>query len=205
MPRDGSRQGAFDTWVWMRQRCNNPNNPQWKNYGGRGITVRFSSFDEFFAEVGGRPDCRSIDRIDPNGDYAPGNVRWATSTEQQRNRRDSLFIEINGEKRHVMALAEQYGIARDTIVHRSKKGLPLSEILSPDKHRDLSGLALGGKVSGTKRRQRTHCLRGHEFTPENTRTTVDGRRKCRVCCRVMGRTHDAARKLRRVATNMQEG
>jgi hypothetical protein len=72
-----------------KNRCTNPNNTAYYNYGGRGIEFRFKSFEEFIAEVGNRPSSKhSLDRFPNNdGHYEPGNVRWATKQEQARNRR----------------------------------------------------------------------------------------------------------------------
>ncbi|MEV8032248.1 hypothetical protein [Streptomyces sp. NPDC086182] len=86
-----SRSPEWMAWQGMRQRCTNPKSLQWPNYGGRGIQVCdewLNSFEAFLAEVGRRPtDGHSIDRIDTNGNYEPGNVRWATASQQQRNTR----------------------------------------------------------------------------------------------------------------------
>lgn len=91
-------------WRTLKQRCENPKNPDYPNYGGRGIRVEFASFEQFLAEVGSRPTPQhSIDRIDVNGNYAPGNCRWATDAEQRRNRRDNVLVELNGV---VMVLAD---------------------------------------------------------------------------------------------------
>ena len=82
-PEHNSFRGAKD-------RCTNPNGPEWEHYGGRGIEFRFSSFEEFFAEVGPKPEPKraySIDRIDKDGHYEPGNVRWATRKQQNANKR----------------------------------------------------------------------------------------------------------------------
>jgi len=78
----------------MRRRCTDPNHPNWKWYGGRGISVCDDwqqHFLHFFEHVGERPSPKhSLDRIDNDGNYEPGNVRWATAKQQQNNRRTSL-------------------------------------------------------------------------------------------------------------------
>lgn len=75
---------AYSSAKW---RCTNPQNHAWKDYGGRGIQFLFDNFEHFLAEVGPRPKGRTLDRIDNDGHYAPGNVRWATRSQQQMNQR----------------------------------------------------------------------------------------------------------------------
>lgn len=82
-----SRTPEYEAFAHAKARCNNSRNRAYKNYGGRGIQFRFSSFDEFFAELGPRPRGRSLDRTNNDSHYQRGNVRWATVKQQIHNRR----------------------------------------------------------------------------------------------------------------------
>ncbi|MEO1525788.1 MAG: hypothetical protein AAFX06_10140 [Planctomycetota bacterium] len=100
----------YVSWSGAKSRCQNPNDINYQNYGGRGIEFRFGSFEEFFAEVGLKPSHEhSIDRIDSDGHYEPGNVRWATVKQQCNNTRVNRRMDIEGE---LKTLAEHYGSSK---------------------------------------------------------------------------------------------
>lgn len=96
------RSAEYTAWRGMYARCYNPKHKSFSDYGGRGITICQQwreSFEAFFADVGLRPDPkRSLDRIDPDGNYEPGNVRWATWSEQRMNQRRSPALAKPGEQ-----------------------------------------------------------------------------------------------------------
>jgi len=87
----GKRPSEYIAWAGMIQRCEDTDNQDYKDYGGRGINICSewrTSYSSFLAHVGRKPSPKhSLDRKDVNGNYEPGNVRWATASEQQRNRR----------------------------------------------------------------------------------------------------------------------
>jgi hypothetical protein len=97
----GAITAEYKTWQGIRQRCENPNDPGFSRYGGRGIVVceRWrASFENFFADMGLRPSSKhSIERVDNDNDYAPSNCRWATAKEQQWNKSNSTTFTIGGE------------------------------------------------------------------------------------------------------------
>jgi len=79
---------AYRAYHDAKQRCNNPNHPRYKDWGGRGITMKFSTFEDFLSEVGLPKEGESIDRKDNDKSYEAGNVRWVSRSAQQHNKRD---------------------------------------------------------------------------------------------------------------------
>ena len=116
-----SRTRFYASWREMKRRCYNENVRAYKWYGARGITVceRWRvSFELFFSDVGTRPPGMTIERIDNEGNYEPGNVRWATQKEQSNNTRASRWIELAGQRMTLMQWAEKTGLRCETISKR---------------------------------------------------------------------------------------
>lgn len=108
-----SKTRTYAIWNGMLERCTNPNATGYKYYGGRGIKVceRWRTFENFYADMGERPSPKhSIDRKDNDGNYEPGNVRWATSFQQARNRSNSVKVLVDGVQVPVHEAAETLGV-----------------------------------------------------------------------------------------------
>lgn len=126
---DGTRTSEWLVWKNMRSRCTNPNTRSFPRYGGRGIKVceRWSDFQNFKDDMGCRPSPKhSLDRIDNNGHYEPGNCRWATQKQQQRNRTSNTPAEYLGENRPISEWAEMYGLTTMLLWRRLKMGWPIA-------------------------------------------------------------------------------
>jgi hypothetical protein len=109
----------------MIERCENPNNAHAADYGGRGISVceRWRhDFQAFLADMGRRPNGMSIDRINNDGNYEPGNCRWATNKEQASNRRYCVMLTHNGETMTASDWARRVGIKPSTMLARLRAG-----------------------------------------------------------------------------------
>lgn len=122
----GQRSPTYGTWTEMRARTTNPRHWHWAAYGGRGITIceRWSSFENFLADMGERPPGMTIDRIDNDGNYELGNCRWATPRQQSANTRQAKLtaddIKIIRQLYAVgdvslRALGRRFGVSHGTI------------------------------------------------------------------------------------------
>lgn len=98
-PRSGPSR-TYRIWQNMMARCNNPNSDSWKDYGGRGIAVcdRWATFEGFISDMGEAPDHGTLDRIDTNSGYQPDNCRWTDWATQMRNKRNNVWVELDGKK-----------------------------------------------------------------------------------------------------------
>lgn len=122
--RDSAEYGI---WKAIKDRCLNPNHVAYARYGGRGITICEqwrTSFLTFLADVGERPsEAYSLDRYpDKSGNYEPGNVRWATVHQQNRNRTDNVFLTFNNETLVLADWALRRGMKCKTLASRIRRG-----------------------------------------------------------------------------------
>jgi len=116
---------AYHAWAHMIQRCTNPANKSYAIYGGRGICVceRWMSYENFLADMGRPEDERlTIERSDNARGYEPGNVRWASRTEQSRNRRNVRSYTHRGRTMTLPEWAEYAGLKDETLRYRLKRG-----------------------------------------------------------------------------------
>lgn len=122
MNRQGERHPVYRTWSHMLQRCENPSRKCYKDYGGRGITVcsEWHDFIPFrdWALANGWGKGLTLDRIDNDGNYEPGNCRWTTRKEQARNRRSNRLITFNSKTQTLVEWAEEVGVKLNTLHDR---------------------------------------------------------------------------------------
>jgi hypothetical protein len=135
----GVQSGAYKSYCHARQRCHGTNGDEGnrRDYHLRGIEFRFRSFEEFYAELGDRPEGMEVDRIDNDGHYEPGNVRWSTRKDSARNRRSNRLITVGSETRCIEEWAEITGIKRETIAKRLKLGWTVERaLMTPPRQRN---------------------------------------------------------------------
>jgi hypothetical protein len=123
----------YRVWRGIRGRCLNPKHKQFKDYGGRGITIceRWSDFRNFLSDMGSRPSRHhSVHRKDNNGPYDRGNCEWATPKIQARRRRNNRVLYYNGKLLTVAEWAERIGVPPSRILRRLGRGMSIGRALS---------------------------------------------------------------------------
>lgn len=124
----------YNAWHSMKARCLNPLDKGYMAYGGRGITVDpawIESFEAFYAYIGPAPTPdHTLERMDVNGNYEPGNVKWATRDEQELNKRRTVWLECRGERKPLAVWIRESGIKESTLRNRLKNGWSVSKALS---------------------------------------------------------------------------
>lgn len=123
---DGFRSRTYNSWKGMIKRCTDPNHHQYFRYGAKGVKVceRWMDFHLFIADLGERPEGKTLDRFPDNcGNYEPGNCRWATPMEQTRNLRWNRKVTYNGETKTLVEWCEIYDLNYHRVIHRLNRGL----------------------------------------------------------------------------------
>lgn len=138
---------TYSSWLSVKSRCRDPDN---KNYGGRGIRVCnrwWRSFEMFLEDMGERPEGCTVDRIDGDGDYEPGNCRWATTKEQAATRSTTTYVEIDGDVMMMSEAADAFSIPLSTFIRRYSEGLRGEELVDG---RNRNYLRTGERVASSK-------------------------------------------------------
>lgn len=129
--KEGS--SIYNIWAGMVQRCHNPKSGHYHRYGARGISVCQEwrdSFENFYRDMGDRPDGLTLDRINNDGNYEPGNCRWATIIEQINNRRVTRFLTLGEDRRPLMEWARFFGVTQKYLACRLDRGWSDERILT---------------------------------------------------------------------------
>lgn len=122
----------FQVWVDMHKRCYNPLHPCFHHYGGRGIDVCeqwHGTPEVFFRGVGPRPDGYALDRLDNNAGYSPENCAWVTIKQQQNNRRNNVWLTLEGVTKTLSGWAEVAGVHRSSFRNWVVKGMSEAELI----------------------------------------------------------------------------
>lgn len=129
-----NQSSEYMTWQSMLERCRNPKNRYYHNYGGRGISVckRWIKFENFISDMGLKPKDQkySIERINNDGNYEPSNCKWATREEQESNKRTNRYITYNGVTLHLSAWARKQSLKPNCIKNRLKNNWSIEKALT---------------------------------------------------------------------------
>lgn len=127
------RTKTYYAWASIKQRCRNPKNAMYHYYGARGIDICdrwHNSFEAFLRDMGEAPAGSSIDRINNDRGYEPGNCRWTTAMVQGNNKRNNVILEARGERHTLSEWARIAGIPKSTLHGRIKRGLRIEDAIA---------------------------------------------------------------------------
>lgn len=133
--KERAEKATYRCWIDMKARCYNPKSQRFYTHGGRGITVcdRWKdSYENFVLDMGIKPEGYTLDRIDNDKGYEPGNCRWATPKEQANNRRTNIFVEFDGQILTVKQWSEALGISFSALMKRLSR-MPVEKALSKER------------------------------------------------------------------------
>lgn len=137
----------YSTWANMRQRCLNTNNPDYQYYGGKGVTIceEWRDFWTFVQDVGEKPEGMTLDRIDGDGDYEPGNVKWSTKSEQNFNRRYNRRRKFMNKSTKKTESSEQLPVRRRNTQGRTTTAMSVT--IPTELNQRINGIAVKTKKS----------------------------------------------------------
>lgn len=178
----------YRIWGGIKTRCLNDRDRAFRNYGARGIRIcrRWMRFENFLADMGQPPsDEHEIERIDNNAGYRPDNCKWILPTEQNRNKRNNVWLEHGGRRMILADWARELGLAQASIRHRIAIGMPIEQALSPIR---------SPGVSFRPRPLRTSCKRGHPYSGLNVGQSSHRGRFCKKCMAMAQARHRSKRR-----------
>ena len=131
-----TRTPIYNCWLNMKKRCMDKNNPRYVDYGGRGISFceRWNTFENFYEDMGERPEGMTLDRIDNEQSYSKENCKWSSYKEQNNNRRSTKFITIDGQTKSMKDWCRYRGLNYYVVRSRIRIGWsPLKALTTPIK------------------------------------------------------------------------
>ena len=128
----------YRSWRQMKQRCNNPSNSHYPDYGGRGVTYHpdWEYFQNFIEDMGPRPPKYTLERKDNNGDYTPENCKWASQREQNRNTRRNVWRTADGRTQIQTDWARELGVDYTAIDYWLKRGQTMQQVFDHFKNKE---------------------------------------------------------------------
>jgi hypothetical protein len=159
-----SKTKIYGIWLAMRRRCERLNDPAYKDYGARGITVseEWKLFENFYQDMGEKPEGQSLERIDNNLGYSKQNCVWATRKQQSRNRNNVIKLVVEGQEKFLYQISDETGIPLKTLWYRKKLGWSDEEVAKTP---------LVTKRKGISQKQKLRYFQGVEFGEQRIEET----------------------------------